>query len=260
MPATWAPDRARRPWVQRTALGIPVDPDVNTSRYRSSSATSAAGSDEAGRGGQLVGVVVGVHQQHTVGGQRRLDAGQELGVGGGGHQQLAVGVVDQLGQRLTPVGGVDPHHHRSGQRRGHQPEQVVGGVVQEDPDVGRAAGIVARVEHRGPSPTFRHHLRERPAAVLVQEPRPLVVLPGQEQIGDRGHARPGVDIGVSLGSLPAYAGWLPARPRCSSPTAAASFPPPPQLVPGTRACSTAVRSVRCWSGWSTTPTRSCRGS
>ena len=37
MPATWAPVRPIRPWVHRTALGSPVEPDVKMSRKRSSS-------------------------------------------------------------------------------------------------------------------------------------------------------------------------------------------------------------------------------
>src|SRR5579862_9259895 len=39
--ATWAPVRASRPWVQRTAFGSPVEPDVKISSRRSSSVTAA---------------------------------------------------------------------------------------------------------------------------------------------------------------------------------------------------------------------------
>src|SRR5579863_9692009 len=38
--ATWPPVVANRPCVQRTALGIPVDPDVKIKRKRSSGRTS----------------------------------------------------------------------------------------------------------------------------------------------------------------------------------------------------------------------------
>src|SRR6478672_4606317 len=39
--ATWTPVRANRPWVQRTAFGNPVEPDVKINRNRTSAAAGA---------------------------------------------------------------------------------------------------------------------------------------------------------------------------------------------------------------------------
>ena len=107
-----------------------------------------------------------------------------------GDEELAVGVLDQLRQRLAPVGGVDPDDDRAGEGGADEPEQVVRRVVEEDADVGRSARVVQLLEQRGPPAALVDHLAERPAAVLVEEAGPVVVLPGQQQGGDGAHGRP----------------------------------------------------------------------
>ena len=56
---------------------------------------------------------------------------------------LAVGVVDQLRELVAAVGGVDADDHRPRERGGAQPEEVLGGVVEQHADVRRRA-VVAR--------------------------------------------------------------------------------------------------------------------
>ena len=133
---------ARRPWVQRTALGSPVVPDVKSSRRRSSGATSPDGPDarrgrrrgsiDAGRGTRRSST----RRMRSIG-DVEVEALEEPGARVVGHEELAVGEADVAGQLLAPPGGVDPDHGRPGQGGGSQPEQVLRHVVEQDPDVGR---------------------------------------------------------------------------------------------------------------------------
>jgi hypothetical protein len=107
-----------------------------------------AGSSHQGPGiGTQVGlqhrrVLRGVDQDELSGSQGEVETLEERQSGAVGDQQPTVGAADVLGQGLAPACRVDPHHHRPGQGGSTQPEEVLGDVGEEDPDVqGPAVGL-----------------------------------------------------------------------------------------------------------------------
>ena len=140
--------------------------------------------------GQPVGVGRVVDEEDLVRGDRRRGTLEQPGQRGRGHEDLAVAVVDELRQLGTPVGRVDAHDDGPAEGCGHQPEQVVGGVVEQDPDVGRPVRVAQLVEQGGAPPTLVDDLPEGPRAVLVEEAGTVVVGPGEEQLGGGRHGCP----------------------------------------------------------------------
>ena len=204
MAATWAPVRPIRPWVQRTALGSPVDPDVKISRKRSSS---------DGAGDLAVDRRRGVEARRRGRGRRPpapAPAGhgvrgvvEQAGEVGRGHQRLAVGVVDQLGELLAPVGRVDADHDRARQRPGGEPEEVVGHVVEQDADVRRALRVAELGEERRPPPALPDQVAVAPAPVLVEEGGTVVVAHASRSSRPRAVIRSctGPDLGERLDGI-----------------------------------------------------------
>ena len=81
--------RAARPWVMRTALGPPVDPEVKMSRKRSSGA--GTGFRPAGVAIEALPVAGAVAEQHPVRVQAEVEAVEQAALRRVGDDQLAVG-------------------------------------------------------------------------------------------------------------------------------------------------------------------------
>ena len=169
MPATCAPVRPMRPWVQRTRLGHPrrarredEEVEVLVVRRRRRCRRSAVRRRAPCRGRR-------VDDEQPLVGHRRLDAVEEGEQVAGGDQRLAVGVVDQLGELLAAVGRVDADDDRARDGPGDQPQQVVGHVVEQDADVRRPVGVAHVGEPGGSPPALLDQLAVGPLPVLVEQ-------------------------------------------------------------------------------------------
>ncbi len=172
----------------RTALGAPVEPDVNSSR--SSSTRRPAGDVSAG------GVVVdadavpsGSSTDRIRRAARRGRARRAAAPCPVGDDQLAVGVADVASQLGAAPRRVDADDRRARERGAAEPEQVLGHVLEQHADVERAGGSPSQC-HRGPHPTGAHDLGPGVGVVLEAQTDARVVGARREQVGDGRH-RPG---------------------------------------------------------------------
>ena len=108
------------------------------------------------------------------------DQGQACPIG---HDQLAVGQADVAGDLLDRTRRVDADDRRTGERRGSDPEEVLGHVLEAHPDVERARAPHA-LRQVGPPGTRLDHLAPRPALVGEQQTRVRVT--GARPSGRRG--------------------------------------------------------------------------
>ena len=81
-----------------------------------------------------------VGDQDVAGGHTGIDTVEQREMDAGRDEQLAIGVADELGQLLAPVGRVDPDNRGPAEGAGCEPEQVVGDVVKQHADVRRKLG------------------------------------------------------------------------------------------------------------------------
>ena len=86
------------------------------------------------------------------------------------HQPPAIRRLNVIGQFGPAAGGVDPDHHRTTQRRGGQPEDELGHIVEQHPHV-RPAGTGHGGQQRRPRGRLPGKLGIAPGRVLEQERR-----------------------------------------------------------------------------------------
>lgn len=147
------------------------------------------------------GVFRRVDQEHLVGGDARCHPLQQRRVHPGRHQYLAVRVAHEHSQLVSAVGGVDPHHDTSGKRRRCQPEDVIGHVVQQNPDMRRTLGIKSSVEQRATAGCFLHQLPIRPHLVVELQCNGVAVRTLAKDVGNCRHGSlpPNIDINIVTG-------------------------------------------------------------
>ena len=208
-----SPGRARGEQQQVEILGC-----RSGRRHHSDGIGTAVGRHQAGVPGE-------VDTEHPFRRHAEVESVEECGPFGVGDQHPAVGASHVTGQRVAATGGVDPHHHRTAQGRGTEPEEVLGHVAEEDTDVagpGRRptlVGVVRPVEplpdERRPVGAGRHHLAPRPHGVLEAEPGVVVLGPGQKELGHAGIG-PGRSFGHGVTSTNRLRTARPMRPSSAT--------------------------------------------
>ena len=136
--------------------------------------------------GEGVGVAGGVDEEEAVSGDAQVEPGEQVGVLGVGDDELAVGVGDVVGQLGSSTGRVDAHDGCARQPGGDDPEQVLGGVVEQHTDVERPVAPAVECE-RPASGALVDHLVPRPAVVLEHQARVIVADPLEQQAGSGGN-------------------------------------------------------------------------
>ena len=94
-----------------------------------------------------------------------------------GDDELDVGVRDVVAEMLAPTRVVQPCHGGTGQARTAERKDVVGGVVQQEADVRRAARVEPGAVQRGKALRFGQKLPVGPLAVAEAQGR-AVGIPG----------------------------------------------------------------------------------
>ncbi len=89
-----------------------------------------------------------------------------------GDEHLDVGVADVGEEVLVAPGVVEAHHRRPGQGRTGQAEHVVGGVVEQDANMGRARRVEPLAEQGGEAGGLGVHLGVAPDALAEVQRRP----------------------------------------------------------------------------------------
>lgn len=126
-----------------------------------------------------------VDQQKPVVGQPEVETGELCLPCGVRDDQLAVDVPD-LGLEFRPATGrIDADHGGAGDRGAAQPEQELGGVLEQDSDVERSVAPQRGCD--GPAGrTLAYHLVPGPILFPGTDSQSVVTQPVQQHLGDRG--------------------------------------------------------------------------
>ncbi len=111
-----------------------------------------------------------------------------------GDDEPAMGVDGVAEEMLAAAGVVQTHDGRAGERRPAEGEEVVGGVVQKDSDVGRGRRVDSGAEQPGEAAGLGEELPMGPGAVTELERRPVgagrvVAVGAKQRRGVRGRHR-----------------------------------------------------------------------
>ena len=185
--------RAARPWVIRTALGAPVEPDVNNNANSVSGSGAAlecrlAGPDGFGRRGAGLCPRGAVDVEDAVSGEIERDPVEQGPHGVVGDDQLAVGVIDVAGELRAAAGRVDTNDRRAGEPGAHQQEDELRHVLEQHPDVERPGPAQLR-DQLGADARLRDDLAPRPSSIFVVEPVAVVLRATQDQVGEGDRCR-----------------------------------------------------------------------
>lgn len=161
--------------------------------------------------GRVAGVV---DQQEPVRREAEVEAGQPGHPRGVGDHEPAVDVGDVGGQLRVAPGGVQARHGRARQGGRAEPEDEVGHVVQQDPDVERAVAAQRPRQFRAGG-RLAHHLVPGPVGVAGAQAEPPVAEPVEQQRGDVG--APPIRVSVHPSSSSA-SGPVVLAPACTSST------------------------------------------
>ncbi|KOU66445.1 hypothetical protein ADK57_18605 [Streptomyces sp. MMG1533] len=144
------------------------------------------------RGEEVVVLLRIGHQEAHAG---KVQAGEEWQVGALGDQDPALGVQDVAGEFWAATGGVDAGDGASGEGGGAQPQRVLGGVVEQEPDMrtgrqevgqqGRPGRGTGRHLVVGEHPPPLSASLERGDPHLAPQSRPVVTPPVGDEFGHR---------------------------------------------------------------------------
>ena len=145
---------------------------------RESSARSASG---AGPGASWPPQCVGVDH---------LDAGQvepveQMALGRVGEEQLDVGATEVGHQGVTAAGAVHPDRDVSAQPGSGQAQEHLGGVVHQQPDMGRALRVEKARDRSRPGRGIGDELAPGPRVLVGQQGRGVLVGSCEQQVPDR---------------------------------------------------------------------------
>src|SRR3546814_5486959 len=119
--------------------------------------------------------------------------------------ELELGVPHLLLEVFTTAGAVDADDRGPGQCPGAEPEDELGVVLEQHPDVERLRGVTQGLGPGGARGRLTDHLVPGPGPVAVEQAGGLVAQACQEQVGDRpeavpGRARPAADRSIGRAS------------------------------------------------------------
>ncbi len=157
-----SPIRAKRPWVPRTALGAPVEPEVKIRTNKVSGPGSSLGTVASACRAHDVRHASESMVVDPVGADPEVEVVEERTVRRLGDDEHAVGVADVVRQLRAAPGRVDPDDSRARERGASQQEDVLGHVVEQDADVERLAVDPRVAEPRRRAPRTR--ARSRPTS------------------------------------------------------------------------------------------------